>query len=77
MTKMFWIFVAAMTTLCVQATGDITALEKKMEMFDKQLKSCDSRLKSYEQRASDHETKLESHGTRLEQLESKPSLCSE
>ena len=62
MTKGHWIFAVALTTLCIQATGDVAALEKKMEMFERQLKSHDKTLKSY--------------GARLWELETKPSLCS-
>ena len=31
-----------MAVMCLQATGDIAALEKKMEMFDQQLKLCNT-----------------------------------
>ena len=61
MTRVYWIFVVAMTTLCLQATGNTVALEKKIEMFEKQLKSCDTRLNNYEKRAKDHETRLDSY----------------
>ena len=84
MAKGHWIFVVAMTTLCVQATGNIDALEKKMEMFERQLKSCDTRLNSYEKQTGGLKTKLENYGTRLdnhdtrlEKLEAKPSRCGE
>ena len=74
----------AVTTLCVQATGNTVTLEKKMEMFERQLKSCDTRLNSYEKQTGDLKTTLESYGarlenhsTRLEKLEAKPSRCGE
>ena len=55
-------FFVTLTTLCVQATADIPAMEAKIKQLEKQVSNCDIRLKN--------------HDTRLQQLESKPSLCS-
>ena len=69
MTQLYWIFFVVMAVMCLQATGDIAALEKKMEMFDQQLKICNTRLKSYDEI-------LKNYDTRLRKLESEASLCS-
>ena len=56
MTQIYWILFVTMTTVSIQATGDIASLEKKMHLLEQQvnmrLKSHDARLEQLESKPS-------------------------
>ena len=74
MTKFYFILFIAIATVSAQATGDITALEKKIKLLETKISSIQAtgerKMETLERRLEDHETrrntKMETFNTRLE-----------